>query len=192
MNGKTVTSTRTELAQIMTPLEANVLGNVFGGAILSMIDLTASATAQKFSGNVSVTASFDRVDFHEPIEVGNLVTMMGTVSYAGRTSMEITIDVFATRLTEGIKKHTNTARVTMVALKDGRPTPVPALICETIEEKVMFLEGKLRRELRRQYLNELDQHYTILREYAESKLDELIAAPSLTAALGIHVTSLLG
>lgn len=191
MNGKTVTSTKTELAQIMTPLEANVLGNVFGGAILSMIDLTASATAQKFSGHVSVTASFDRVDFHEPIEVGNLVTMCGYVSYAGRTSMEITIDVYATRLTEGVQKYTNTARVTMVAVDNGKPTPVPQLICETREEKVMFLEGKLRRELRKQYLTELDAHYEILKGTSEPRLDELIAAPSLTAALGIHVTSLL-
>ncbi|MBX3097022.1 MAG: acyl-CoA thioesterase, partial [Fimbriimonadaceae bacterium] len=69
MSPKRVSETITELAQIMTPSEANILGNVFGGAILAMIDLTASATAQKFSGRVCVTAAFERVDFHTPIEV---------------------------------------------------------------------------------------------------------------------------
>ncbi len=95
---RTVRESQTQLAQIMTPNEANLIGNVFGGSILAMIDLTASATAQRYSGHVSVTASFDRVDFHEPIEVGDLVTMTGFVSYVGRTSMEITIEVEATDL----------------------------------------------------------------------------------------------
>lgn len=81
--GKTVTETRTKLAQIMTPNDANVLGKVFGGSILAMIDLTASATSQKFAGTICVTAAFDRVDFHEPIEVGNLVSMVGTVTLRG-------------------------------------------------------------------------------------------------------------
>jgi acyl-CoA hydrolase len=126
---KTVSSTRTQLAQIMTPLDANVLGKVFGGSLLAMIDLTASATAQRFCGHISVTAAFDRVDFHEPVDVGSLVTMEGIVSYAGRTSMEITIDVFATNLKSGERRQTNTARVTMVAIEDGKPTPVPSLVC---------------------------------------------------------------
>src|SRR5262245_49712059 len=98
IESKTVSETRTHLAQIMTPEHANVLGKVFGGAILSMIDLTASAAAQKYSGCISVTASFDRVDFHEPIEVGSLVEMEGYVAYVGRTSMEIVIDVYSTNL----------------------------------------------------------------------------------------------
>lgn len=175
MDAKTVSSTRTQLAQIMTPLDANVLGNVFGGSLLAMIDLTASATAQRFSGHISVTAAFDRVDFHEPVDVGSLVTMEGFVSYAGRTSMEITIEVFATNLKSGERRQTNTARVTMVALQDGKPTPVPKLICETREDKIRFLEGKLRRELRDRQRAERDRHFAQYRELPDSELDRLLA-----------------
>ncbi len=151
MSGKRASETMTRMAQIMTPNDANVRGSVFGGSILAMVDLTASATAQKFAGRVCVTASLDRVDFHSPVEVGNLVEMEGVVSYVGTTSLEVTIDVFATNLTKGDRRHTNTARVTMVALDDnGKPTPVPRLLCETREEKVRFLEGFARRSLRQE------------------------------------------
>src|SRR5690606_13554133 len=105
MTAKRVTETFTRMAQIMTPTDANVLGNVFGGSILSLIDLTASVTSQKSSGHVCVTASFDRVEFHEPIEVGELVELEGVVTYAGRTSVEVTIQVYATTLTEGERRH---------------------------------------------------------------------------------------
>jgi acyl-CoA hydrolase len=174
MSPKTVSSTRTQLAQIMTPIDANVLGKVFGGSLLAMIDLTASATAQKFSGHICVTAAFDRVDFHEPVEVGNLVSTEGFVSYAGRTSMEITIDVTATDLKSGQNRHTNTARVTMVAIEDGKPTPVPDLIVENREEKIRFLEGKVRRELRTRQIAERDRLFAQFQELDESELDRFL------------------
>lgn len=179
MTPKTVSSTRTQLAQIMTPLEANILGKVFGGSILAMIDLTASATAQKFSGHICVTAAFDRVDFHEPVEVGELVTMEGFVSYAGRTSLEITIDVFATNLRKGHTRQTNTARVTMVALDDGKPTEVPKLIVETRDDKIRYLEGKLRKELRQLHVAERERYFARFRELSDPELDELVVKDSL-------------
>lgn len=174
MSSKTVSSTRTQLAQIMTPLDANILGKVFGGSLLAMIDLTASATAQKFSGHISVTAAFDRVDFHEPVEVGSLVTTEGFVSYAGRTSMEITIDVTATNLKTGVSRHTNTARVTMVAIEEGKPTPVPTLLVETREEKIRFLEGKVRRELRKRQMAERDRLFSQFAALTEDELNGLL------------------
>ncbi len=172
MTPKTVSETRTRLAQIMTPNDANVLGKVFGGSILAIIDLTASATAQKFCGHIAVTASFDRVDFHEPIEVGNLVSMEGFVSFVGRTSMEITIDVYATNLVRGETKHSNTARVTMVALQDGKPVEVPRLICETREEKINFLLAKLRRERRSVHMNEINVMIADLHNATDSELSQ--------------------
>lgn len=182
---KTVASTRTHLAQIMTPNEANVLGKVFGGAILAMIDLTASATAQKFCGYTSVTASFDRVDFHEPIEVGSLVEMEGYVAYAGRSSMEVVIDVFSTNLREGVRRQTNSARVTMVAIDEGKPTPVPKLVCETREDKIRFLEGKLRKEIRTRYLRELKEQNEMFASLSDERIDELILSQSVASELGI-------
>lgn len=185
MPSKSVSSTKTMLSQIMTPNDANVLGKVFGGAILSMIDLTASATAQKYSGTVCVTASFDRVDFHEPIEVGSLVEMEGYVGYVGRTSMEIVIAVYSTNLKDGVRKPTNNARVTMVALDNGKPVEVPRLVCESREDKIQFIEGKLRKELRTKYLREIGEKDAAVAALPDDKLDELIASSSVAESLGL-------
>src|SRR5437762_9671530 len=129
---KTVTSTRTEMSEIMQPNDANFVNKVFGGTILGLIDLCAYATSSRFAGGICVTASFDRVDFHEPIDVGELVTLIGHVTYVGRTSLETTIEVYAENLFTAVKRHTNTARVTVVALDEKmKPKEVPRLICES-------------------------------------------------------------
>lgn len=167
------------MSELMTPNDANFLGKVFGGRLLSLIDLCAYTTAARFAGEVCVTASFDRVDFHEPIEVAEVVTLEGHVSYAGRTSVEVTIEVFAENILKNIRRHTNTARVTMVAIRDNRPTPVPQLVCETREDKVRFLEGKLRKELR---LKNQQARMRITDEYAaasDAELDVLLARDRL-------------
>jgi acyl-CoA hydrolase len=133
------------MSEVMTPNDANFLGHVFGGRILALVDLCAYVTSARFSGRICVTASFDRVDFHEPIEVGEVVTLTGYVSYVGRTSMEVTIEIHAENLFKNVKRHTNTARVTMVAIEEGRPVEVPQLAFENREERVRFLLGRARR-----------------------------------------------
>lgn len=163
----------------MTPSHANFLGKVFGGSILSLLDLCAYTTASRFAGHVCVTASFDRVDFHQPIEVGEFVTFIGTVTYAGKTSVEVTIEVHAEDVLEQARRHTNTARVTMVAIKDNKPTPVPRLICETKDDKVRFLEARLRRELRSIQLEQFQARAALFREKSEAELEELMTAQSL-------------
>ncbi|HVL38301.1 MAG TPA: acyl-CoA thioesterase [Fimbriimonadaceae bacterium] len=175
MSAKTVSSTLTTMSEIMQPGDANFLGKVFGGRLLSLIDLCAYTTASRFAESVTVTASFDRVDFHEPIEVGEVLTLQGLVSYVGRTSVEVTIEVFAEDIFKGVRRHTNTARVTMVALKDNRPTEVPRLICETREDKIRYLEGKLRRELRTKQREERDRLSAEFGVASEEELDRLLA-----------------
>jgi acyl-CoA hydrolase len=174
MNGKTVTSTCYQMTEIMTPNDANFLGKVFGGAILSKVDLCAYVTASRFAGEICVTASFDRVDFHEPIEVGEVVSMAGMVSYVGRTSVEVTIEVYAENIFKNTKRHTNTARVTTVAIKDGKPVAVPRLICETREEKIRFLEGRLRKEIRAQHRAHFDKIVEKFMAASDIDLDTLM------------------
>lgn len=171
---KSVSSTLTVVTEIIEPGDANFLGKAFGGAILSKIDLCAYATAFRFSGMVCVTASFDRVDFHEPIDVGELVSLEGMVTYVGRTSLEITIEVYAENLMTAKRRHTNTARVTMVALKDGKPCPVPRLRCETRDDKIRFLEGQMRRDLRREQGLELKERLAGLHAASDEDLDVLL------------------
>lgn len=181
MAQKTVSESHFELAEIVEPNDANFLGKAFGGAILAKIDLCAYATASRYAGAICVTASFDRVDFHSPIEVGEVVSMIGKVTYVGRTSVEVTIELYATNVLSGERRHTNTARVTMVALgPDQRPTEVPRLVCESREEKIGFLEGKLRRELRGNSKEVLESWIERFRDFDEPELDRLIEAKSLT------------
>jgi uncharacterized protein (TIGR00369 family) len=174
MASKSPSSTQLQMAQIMEPQHANFLGKVFGGTILSMIDLCAYTTASRFAGSLCVTASIDRVDFHEPIEVGELVTMIGVVSFVGRTS------VYAEDIYKQTNRHTNTARVTTVALgQDSKPVEVPRLVCESREDKIRFLEGKLRRELRTRQREERERLAANFQQADDGELDRLMALGSL-------------
>ena len=175
---KTVSSTRVVMSKVMEPTDANFLGKVFGGSILSLLDLVAYATASRFAGNICVTASFDRVDFHQRIEVGELVVCEGQVSFVGRTSVEVAIDVYAERILTNDRRLTNTARVTMVAIKDGKPVQVPRLRCETRQERVRFLEGKLRRELRDTQRQNFEQMLARFDDLTDDQLTNLMGAQS--------------
>ena len=164
----------------MQPNDANFLGKVFGGRILEMIDLCAYAASSKHAGRICVTASFDRVDFHEPINVGELVTMIGYVSFVGRTSLEVTIEIYAQNLQTSDKRHTNTARVTMVAIdSNGKPVAVPGLVPETREEKVRLLEGKVRRELRIKQRGELEAKTADFTRATDAEIEILMKADQL-------------
>lgn len=176
-----VSQSRVEMAQIMEPNDANFLGKVFGGRILEMIDLCAYATSSKHAGRICVTASFDRVDFHEPINVGELVTMVGFVSFVGRTSLEVTIEIYAQNLLTRDQRHTNTARVTMVAIdQNGKPCQVPSLLAETRDEKIRFLEGRLRRELRAQQRTDLEAKVAQFAQASDDEIERLLQAERLT------------
>lgn len=180
---KTVSSTVVTMSELVVPDMANFLGNVFGGAILSLIDKVAYVTASRFAGTVCVTASFDRVDFLSPIEVGELVTLIGRVDYVGKTSIQTRIEVFAENIQKGTRRKTNSSIVTMVAIdENGHPTPAPKLLCETVEEKIRFLEGKLRRELRTVRRVEYEEKVKEFHSLSEPELDNLIEsdAPLLT------------
>jgi acyl-CoA hydrolase len=135
----------------MVPTDANFMGNVFGGAILADIDRVAYITATRHCKANCVTASFDRVDFLRPVHVGQVVEYDAHVSFAGRTSMEVTVAAQAEALAGGERYEVVDALVTMVAVDpSGHPIPVPPLKLRTPEEKREFDAGKRRMELRRE------------------------------------------
>jgi acyl-CoA hydrolase len=114
------------------PQNANMMGHVFGGVMLSMMDKTAAIAAVRHARAACVTASIDRVDFREPIHVGDLVVMKASVNYAGRTSMEVGVRVEAEDLISGRRRHTNSCYLTFVAVdREGHPVEVPPLVLET-------------------------------------------------------------
>lgn len=149
--GRPVSETQHETAQLMMPHHANVLGHVFGGVVLSMMDTTAAVSAMRHARLACVTVSVDRVDFREPIHVGDLVIMKSSVNFVGRTSMEIGVRVETENLLTGVRRHTNSCYLTFVAVdRNGKPMPVPPLKPETREEIRRHQAAKQRRERRLQ------------------------------------------
>jgi uncharacterized protein (TIGR00369 family) len=152
MDGKlrTVAHSSVVLAQIMLPADTNPAGNVHGGTIMKLIDNAALVVASRHTGRNAVTASIDRLDFHSPVYLGNLVTLKASMNRAGRTSMEVGVRVEAEELTTGEVRHTASAYLTFVALDaDGRPTLVPELVAETDEDRRRFEDANKRYEMRR-------------------------------------------
>jgi acyl-CoA hydrolase len=146
---KTVKESQHESSELMMPQDANNLGHIFGGVILSMMDKTAAIAAFRHSRASVVTASIDRVDFREPIHLGDLVVMKASVNYVGRTSMEVGVRVEAEELLTGRHRHTNSCYLTFVAVdRDGHPIQVPELIPETHDEKRRYDAARARRARR--------------------------------------------
>lgn len=137
---------RAELTTLVMPHMQNVLGDLFGGHLLSMVDQAAAVAAIRHAGGPAVTASFDRVDFRERIPVGALVICMATVDYVGNSSMDVTVEVYSEEVPTGIRRHTHTAHVVFVAIDaDGKPKRVPRLIPESEEEQARYQRAQAHR-----------------------------------------------
>ena len=151
MQPKTVSESKVQMAQVMFPPDANQAGNVHGGSIMKLIDTAAGIVAMRHCRTNVVTASMDRLDFYEPVFIGELVILRAAINYVGRTSMEVGVRVDAENLLTGNIRHTNSAYLTMVSLDDGRrPMDVPGIIPETGEEKRRIQEGNNRAQRRKE------------------------------------------
>ena len=149
MEGKTVKESSVTMAQLMTPQDVNLAGNVHGGVIMKLIDSAGGVVAFRHARGNVVTASIDHLNFHHPIFVGDLITLKASPNFVGRTSMEVGVRVEAEHLLTGEIRHTASAYLTYVALgEDGKPTELPPLITETEEEVRRNREAKARREIR--------------------------------------------
>jgi acyl-CoA hydrolase len=146
---KPVSHSRTTLTELMIPSYANFGGKIHGGILLSLMDKVAYACAAKHAGNYCVTVTVDGVHFLQPVEVGELVSLMASVNYVGRTSLLVGIKVIAENVKSGSVKHTNTSYFTMVAKgEDDKPALVPGLTLETPEDARRFIEALQRKEIK--------------------------------------------
>ena len=151
MEGKTVRESSVTMAQVMTPQDVNRSGNVHGGVVMKLIDTAASVVATRHSRVNTVTASIDRLNFHHPLYVGDLVTLKASLNLVGRTSMEIGVRVESENPFTGEIRHTASAYLTYVTLNnEGKPIPSPPLILETEDEIRRNHEAQTRRETRLQ------------------------------------------
>ena len=138
----TVAASKITMSQLMLPSHSNFSGKIHGGYLLSLMDQIAFACASKYSGCYCVTASVDTVNFLNPVEIGELVTLKASVNYVGQTSMVVGIKVTSQNIQTGKEKHTNSSYFTMVAKDDkGNNVAVPKLILSNLQEVRRFYEG---------------------------------------------------
>src|SRR6266545_2287008 len=146
---KTVSASRITISQLMHPEHANLLGNVHGGWVMKLVDEAGALACMRHAQKKVVTVAIDSMTFRQPIKIGDLVILNAEVTYTGRTSMEVTVEVIAENPITGERTHTNTAYLVYVALDDeGRPTSVPQLKAETEEEKRRMEKAQERQERR--------------------------------------------
>jgi uncharacterized protein (TIGR00369 family) len=149
MEGKPVRESQMTMAIQMNPEDANPAGNVHGGVVMKYVDTAAGVVAIRHARKIAVTASIDRLDFHNPVFVGDLLILKASVNLVGRTSLEVGVRVEAENVLTGEVRHTASAYLTFVALDSkGAPTQVPPLILETEDEKRRNCEAQIRRQSR--------------------------------------------
>jgi len=146
---KKVSESVITMTELVLPNYTNQLGNLLGGQLMHWIDICAALASAKHSQRVCVTASVDRIDFHHPIKLGNVVTLIASVNRAFKTSMEVGVTVFAESHIDGIRIHTNTAYLTFVSVdENGSPVDTFEIVPETEDEKRRFDEALQRRKNR--------------------------------------------
>jgi len=146
---KTVADSLTETVEIVLPNDANFLGNILGGTVMHLIDVTGAISAARHCRSVVVTASVDNLDFVHPIKVGQLIVLRAFVTRTFNTSLEVEVNVFVEDILSGERRQTSSAFVTYVALdRDGHPAKVPPIIPVSAEEKRRFREALERRRRR--------------------------------------------
>lgn len=144
---KSAKESQVSITQLMLPSHSNFGGKVHGGHILNLMDQIAFACASKHSQCYCVTASVNRVNFLNPIDVGELVTLKASINYTGKTSMVVGVRVESENITSSKKKHCNSSYFTMVAKdENGKSVPVPGLLIENEQGIRRFARSKQRKE----------------------------------------------
>ncbi|HEY8270134.1 MAG TPA: acyl-CoA thioesterase [Pseudobdellovibrionaceae bacterium] len=148
-NAKPVSASQVIMTQLVLPSHINAMGSIFGGTVMSWIDIAAAIAAQRHSNKEVVTASMDSLSFIAPVYKGWVVNLKASVNFTSRTSMEVGVRVDAENPRTGEVFHTASAYTTFVALgSNGKPAEVPALVLETADEKRRFEAARKRREAR--------------------------------------------
>lgn len=144
---KSAEESHVSITELMLPSHSNFSGKVHGGHILNLMDQIAFACSSKHSQHYCVTASVNKVDFLNPIEVGELVTLRASINYTGRTSMVVGVRVESENITTGEKKHCNSSYFTMVAKdENGKNVSVPGLVLKDHQGVRRFSRSMRRKE----------------------------------------------
>jgi len=163
--------TQIEMRELVLPQHTNPQNTIFGGVVMSWVDIAASMCATRFAKCPVVTVHIDSLSFKAPIKVGHHVHIFASINWVGDTSMEIGVKVIGENPISGEKRVTTTAYLTFVALDElGRPTNVPRLRLETEEDKRRFENAKKRVSLRKKFSSEVTNSKKIGPKGAYKKL----------------------
>jgi len=179
---KPVKTSQTTITELMIPAYANFGGKIHGGILLSLMDKVAYACASRHAGAYCVTVSVDKVEFLQPVEVGELVSLHASVNHVGRTSLVVGIRVEAQNVKLGTIKHTNSSYFTMVAKgDDDKPTQVPELVLENTEQVKRFIEAMRMKEIKNKIKEQMDD---VISTVEVSRASEILKHERCVLALG--------
>ena len=150
---KTVSDSYSEQVQILTQANINGYNRLFGGQLMEWIDIVAAVTARRHSGRNVTTAVVDTLAFEAPAYPNDTIIVCGHITYVGRTSMEVCVETFVEEMS-GECSLVNKAYLVFVAMKDGKPSPVPGMLLVSDEERRENENGRRRQELRKQRRSE--------------------------------------
>ena len=151
MENKRVKDSVTEQVHILSQGNLNGYRRLFGGKLMSWMDVVAAVVARRHSERNVTTAVVDMLEFKAPAYANDTICIIGKVTYVGNTSMEVKVDVFVEELTHE-RRLINTAYFVMVALDENeKPTKVPGIILETEEEKLEYEKALIRKARRKEY-----------------------------------------
>jgi len=153
LKGKSPSESSVEMRMLVMPNDANPHGTIFGGVVMSWVDMAAAMVAQRHCGKNVVTAHIDNISFKASIKIGQHVKILSQVNYTGNTSLEIGVKVFSENPKSGKSVHTTTAYLTFVALDEkGSPTKILPIIPKTGEDKRRYKEAEIRVNTRKKNL----------------------------------------
>lgn len=158
--GKKMKDTQIIMIELVLPNDTNMLNNLLGGRLMHWMDISAAMAASRHCNNIAVTAAVDDLLFHEPIKLGNIVTLKATVNRAFNTSMEVGVRVEVEDFETGEIKHSNSAYFTFVSVEKntGKKMPVPQVVPESETEKKWYEEALIRRNQRLQRKSGIVHH----------------------------------
>lgn len=145
--GRDASESAITLQQLMLPEHANQLGAVHGGVVMKAVDEAGAICAMRHARRPCVTVCVDSMEFHYPVHVGQLLRCSARVTWTGRTSMEVEIQVEAEDVIGGTVTRTNSAYLVYVALDEsGKPTSVPALRLTNDAERNLWQQALARQK----------------------------------------------
>ena len=135
-----------EMTELVLPNDTNLLGNLLGGKLMHLVDVAGAMAAQRHCNQIVVTAAIDSVVFKHPVKAGEIILLKAKVTWVGRTSIEVAVEVFSEDYMTGERKFTNKAYLTFVAVdRQGKPVEVCGLLAETEEERLEYEAAAARR-----------------------------------------------